>query len=155
MTLTIPKCKNDQSREGNVIHISELNSKCWPVFNLAMYIHTLGLGPNDYLICKLAKTKKGHNAIGHHKMSDSHIRKNFKEMVKQHLPHTTNISPHSLRSGLASAAPENGTSDRMISKHGRWKSGLETDISRTVSGIDSPYHRIWVYSRPLTNFLPP
>ena len=122
MTLTIPKCKNDQSREGNVIHISELSSICCPVFNTAMYIQTLGLGPDDYLICKLAKTKKSHNAIGSHKMSDSHIRKNFKEMVKKPLPHSTNISPHSLRAGGASAAAENGTSDRLISKHGRWKS---------------------------------
>ena len=38
------------------------------------------------------------------------------------LPHTTNITPHSLRAGGASAAAENGVPDRQIPKHGRWKS---------------------------------
>ena len=122
MTLTIPKCKNDQIREGNVIHIAELDSKCCPVFLTAMYIQTLGLLPDDFLICKLAKTKKGHNAIGSHQMSSSYIRKSFKQLVQQHLPGSENVTPHSLRAGGASSAAENGTSDRLISKHGRWKS---------------------------------
>ena len=78
-----------------------------------MYIHSLGLGPNDYLICKLAKTKKGHNA-----------HPNFKEMIKQHLPHTTNISPHSLWAGGASTAAENGN-----------QKVPEMVISRTASRI--------------------
>ena len=122
MTLTIPKCKNDQSREGNIIHISELQSKCCPVFITATYIHTLGLLSDHFLVCKLAKTKEGHNAIGSHQMSSSYIRKNFKELVQLHLPGASNISPHSLRAGGASSAAENSSSDRLISKHGRWKS---------------------------------
>ena len=122
MAITIPKCKNDQSREGNIIHIAELSSKYRPVLNTAMYIHSLGLLPDHYLVCKLAKTKSGHNPIGSYKMSDSYIRKHFNSLVKVHLPNAENISPHSLRSGGASAAAENGVSDRMISKHGRWKS---------------------------------
>ena len=122
MTLTIPKCKNDQSREGNIIHLAELNSKYCPVMNTAMYIHSLGLLPEHFLICKLAKTKNGHNPIGSYQMSDSYIRKHFTSLVKIHLPDAVNISPHSLRAGGASSAAENGVPDRMISKHGRWKS---------------------------------
>ena len=122
MTLTIPKCKNDQSREGNIIHFSELKSKYCPVMNTAMYIHCLGLLPEHFLICKLAKTKGGHNPIGAYQMSGSYIRKHFSEMIKIHLPNAVSISPHSLRAGGASSAAENGVPDRMISKHGRWKS---------------------------------
>ena len=122
MAITIPKCKNDQSREGNIIHIAELNSKYCPVLNTAMFIHSLGLLPEHYLVCKLARTKSGHNPIGSYKMSDSYVRKHFKNLVSLHLPEAENISPHSLRSGGASAAAENGVPDRMISKHGRWKS---------------------------------
>ena len=50
------------------------------------------------------------------------MRKQFKELVEAHLPSVQNISPHSLRAGGASAAAENGVPDRLISKHGRWKS---------------------------------
>ena len=42
-------------------------------------------------------------------------------MVVRHLPESSNISPHSLRAGGASAAVENGSSG-CLSKHGRWKS---------------------------------
>ena len=55
-------------------------------------------------------------------MSDSYIRKHFNSLVKTYLPDVSNISPHSLRAGGASSAAENGVPDRMISKHGRWKS---------------------------------
>ena len=122
MTIAIPKCKNDQTREGNVIHLAELESKYCPVVNTAIFIHTLGLDADHFLICKLAKTKAGHNPIGTYKMSDSYIRKHFNNLVKTHFPDMTNISPHSLRAGGASAAAENGVPDRMISKHGRWRS---------------------------------
>ena len=90
--------------------------------NTAMFIHRLGLQPGHFLICKLAKTKSGHNPIGGYKMSDSYIRKHFNSLVKTYLPDVSNISPHSLRAGGASSAAENGVPDRMISKHGRWKS---------------------------------
>ena len=122
MTLTIPKCKNDQSREGNIIHVAELGSKYCPVFNTAMYIQTLRLLPDHFLISKLAKTKNRHNPVGSYQMSSSYIRKHFNCLVKLHLPGASNISPHSLRAGGASSAAENGISDRIISKHGRWKS---------------------------------
>ena len=55
-------------------------------------------------------------------MSSSCIRKTFKEMINRHLLGSTNLSPHSLRSGGASCVAENGSSDHLISKHGRWKS---------------------------------
>ena len=122
MTITLPKCKNDQTREGNIIHLAELGSKYCPVANTAIFIQTLNLRPEHFLICKLAKTKKGHNPIGAHNLSTSHIRKHFNELIAKHLPQAVNISPHSLRAGGASAAAENGVPDRMISKHGRWKS---------------------------------
>ena len=45
MTITIPKCKNDQTREGNIIYVAELGSKYCPVMNTAIFIHSLGLKP--------------------------------------------------------------------------------------------------------------
>ena len=121
MTITLPKCKNDQSREGNVIYVSELHSKYCPVFNTAVYIHTLGLMPGHFLICKLKKIKKGHKVMGHRRISDSSIRKNFIKLSKPFFP-GLNIGLHGLRAGGASAAARNNVTDRLISKHGRWLS---------------------------------
>ena len=122
LTINLPKSKTDQTREGNIIYLAELGTKYCPVINTAIYIHTLKLKEGDYLICKLAKSKAGHNPIGKHQMSGSHMRKVFQQHISTYLPHTTNITPHSLRAGGASAAAENGVPDRQISKHGRWKS---------------------------------
>ena len=122
MTITIPKCKNDQTREGNIIYVAELGSKYCPVMNTAIFIQHLQLQPDHFLICKLAKTNSGHNPIGPYRLSASHIRMHFNGLVKAHLPQASNISPHSLRCGGASAAAANGALDRIIFKHGRWKS---------------------------------
>ena len=86
----------------------------------------------------MAKCKNGHNPIGKHQISGSHMRKVFHEHISTYLPHTNNITPHSLRAGGASAAAENGVPDRQISKHGRWKS----DSARNGYILDSVRNRL-------------
>ena len=66
-----------------------------------------------YLIPRLAKLKIGHRPVKGRGLSYSTV---------WDLEDTTKYGLHSLRSGGASAAANNGVSDRMISKHGRWKS---------------------------------
>ena len=91
MIINLPKYKNDQNREGNIIHFTELPQPYCPIANTAIYIHSLHLQPSHYLICKLAKTKTGHNPIGTHKMSASHIRKNFKSLISIKIPALRNL----------------------------------------------------------------
>ncbi|XP_057298693.1 uncharacterized protein LOC130629487 [Hydractinia symbiolongicarpus] len=78
--------------------------------------------PDSYLICRLAKTKTGHIVLGHLSISYESARKTFHEHLNTIQTVPENFGLHSLRSGGASATANNGVTDRMISKHGRWSS---------------------------------
>ena len=127
----IPKAKNDQHREGHILHIARLDSPYCPVRCLEKYLTAtnLRMHPDNFLISRLSKTKTGHNAHGRTPLSYSTVRDQF---VKYIAPICEGQEPgsyglHSLRSGGASAAADNNNSDRQIGKHGRWKSGFSRD----------------------------
>ena len=126
MTVFIPKSKTDQLREDNLVHISKIASVCCPVATVQKYLRSAKLAPDDYLICKLVATKKGHNVVGSHRLSYSRTRKVFLEHTKPLFP-GYNLGLHGLRAGGASMSSTNNTSDRLISKHGRWKSDRARD----------------------------
>ena len=131
LEITIPKAKNDQEREGHIVHIARTFSEHCPVQWVGNYLAETGLGDEDenYLICRLAKTSRGHNAHGNRPLCDSTVREIFNRDIA---PICEKLEPgsyclHSLRSGGASAAINNGVSERLIGKHGRWKSGFSRD----------------------------
>ena len=122
-TVFLPISKTDQVRDGNIVFISKTRTKCCPIYWLRKYLalSDLTYKPEAYLFCHLYKTKNGHNAHGHLPIAYTTALKTFKD----HLSKVTNPSMyglHSLRSGGASEAANNGVSDRLISKHGRWSS---------------------------------
>lgn len=116
--------KTDQLREGHIIHISKTGKACCPVYWLKQYlsIANLEFQPESFLICRLAKTKVGHNAIGKYNISYSTIWSNFRDHLSVLTDDEKQYCTHSLRSGGASEAANNDVTDRLISKHGRWKS---------------------------------
>ena len=131
LEITIPKAKNDQMREGHVVHITRSNTEYCPVSWLGGYLEKTDLirEEENYIISRLAKSKKGHNAHGGKPLTDSTVRDLFNRDIA---PVCEEIEPgayclHSLRSGGASAAINNGVSERLIGKHGRWKSGFSRD----------------------------
>ena len=130
LKLTIPQSKSDQIR-GHVVHIDRTGTPYCPVQWTEDYIlkTTLAAQPNAYLMCRLAKTKYTHRAIGNQRLCYTTVRAIF---VRDVLPICQSIEPgayclHSLRSGGASAAINNGVSERLIGKYGRWKSGYSRD----------------------------
>ena len=123
--ITIPKAKNDQMREGHVVMIARTSTKYCPVTWLTTYLSRTGLidEPDAYLICRMAKTREGHKAIGHRPLSYTRIRENFLELISPLCGgEPTTYGLHSFRSGGASTASNNGISARLLGKHGRWKS---------------------------------
>ena len=120
--ITVEKSKNDQYREGHKVYIAKTGKSTCPVHWLKKYLRLMKLEkPNEFLICRLAKTKKGHNVLGAHAITYPTARKTFLE----HLEKVTgkdvkNYGLHSLRSGGATAASNNGVPARLIGKHGRW-----------------------------------
>ena len=131
MEINIPKAKNDQQREGHIVHISRTWSPYCPVEWTKTYIERADIGkePNSYLVSRICRTKLGHKVLGNHNLSDTTIRDIFRRDVA---PICQEIEPgayslHSFRSGGASAAVNNGVDERLIGKHGRWKSGYSRD----------------------------
>ena len=143
VTLFVEKSKTDQLREGNLVYISKLESRCCPVFWLNKYLSVTGLKDQSsaYLICRLFKTKKGHNAHGKYPISYSTIRETFKDHLARIID-PKKFCLHSLRSGGASAAANHGITDRQISKHGRWSSTSNSSRDRYIK--DSASNRFKV-----------
>ena len=131
MKIVIPKSKNDQDREGHVVYISRTETDYCTVSKVEKYLEKCNLAnnPNAFIICRLAKTKVGHNPIGHRSICYTTINENFHEFI---VPVCNDFSSseyglHSLRSGGSSAAINGGISERLVGKHGRWKSGYSRD----------------------------
>ena len=129
LRIIIPKSKNDQVREGHLVFIYRSGSPYCPVTWLQTYLAMTKLDQHQssHIICRLAKTRTSHNAIGHRPLSDVTVRDNFKSLIAPLCTEGQSFSLHSLRSGGASTAINSGVSERLIGKHGRWKSGFSRD----------------------------
>ena len=129
MKLEIVKSKTDQLHEGNIIYIAGLTSNCCPVQWLRKYLTAAKIlhNPNTFVICRLFKTKIGHNAHGNKPISYSSARGSFMGHLSKIVDNTTIYGLHSLRSGGATAAANSGISDRLIAKQGRWSSNSSRD----------------------------
>ena len=120
MTIFIEKSKVDQLRERSTIFISKNYSDYCPVKWLQKYLQLADLtDPESFIICRLAKCKKGHSANGKYHISSAPALDNMRKVLPNEISPKT-IATHSLRAGGASQAANKGVSDRMTSKHGRW-----------------------------------
>ena len=121
--VTVKKSKNDQLREGHIVYIAKTGLSTCPFYWIKRYLRITNL-KNDktaFFICRLAKTKRGHNGLGKHQITYPTARKTFLEHLKivEETPQQK-YGLHSLRSGGASAAANNDVELRLIGKHGRW-----------------------------------
>ena len=131
MEILIPKSKTDPLREGHIVHIAKTETKACPRFWMLKYLKVSKLDkePESFLICRIYKTKKGHNAHGKQPLSYSRAREIFMEQLALIFPETDVkvFELHFLRSEGASAAADNDISDRLIGKHGRWSANICRD----------------------------
>ena len=121
----VKKSKCDQLREGHVVKIAETKSSTCPVFWLKKYLRVTNLEnhPESYLLCKFYKTRKSHRVDFCKNVTYDTMRKSFLMLISKVFPgQCKQFGLHSLRSGGASAAADNEVDERLIGKHGRWKS---------------------------------
>ena len=125
MQVFLPYAKTDQHRNGETVYIAKTGTKYCPVKHVLSFLQEAGLDKDvdteAYLIPRLHKTKKGHRASKTKGISYTRINEVFHEHINTGSG-DENYGLHSLRSGGASAAAQNGVSDRLISKQGRWAS---------------------------------
>ncbi|XP_066915915.1 integrase/recombinase xerD homolog [Clytia hemisphaerica] len=131
LEIIVEKSKNDQHHEGNKIPIARLNSKYCPVNIFEEFLQKAELDISKdkqcYLIPRIFKCKKGHRVSKTLGFGYSRAREIFLKFVTPFKEEGVRYGLHGLRSGGASAAANNGVSDRLISKHGRWKSEKARD----------------------------
>lgn len=127
--ITLPRCKNDQIREGNVVPIARLDSAYCPVALSEKFINLCGTStiPNAYLLPRMVNCKTGLKAHTSRGISYTTARESFKEYMKLVSPDVHTFSTHSMRAGGASEAASSGIDGRLISKHGRWKTTKARD----------------------------
>ena len=125
MVIQMHKSKNDQLRRGNEVVISELPSSACPVSLLKRYLDKFLMTPNsrDLIFKPISKGKGFCKLVSPDKpISYSCIRDGFRRDLKNIGVDPSKFGLHSLRSGGASSAANNGINDRIFQRHGRWRS---------------------------------
>ena len=126
LEIVIPKPKTDQHREGHVVYISRIKSEYCAVKYLEVNLKKAKLDiskdKESPLICRIFKIKSDRKMSKTKGISYSRIREIFKGYILEITTTPNNFGLHSLRSDGASAAANNGISDRLISQQGRWSS---------------------------------
>jgi integrase len=128
MCIFIESSKTDKYRDGAWIVIAKTGTELCPVENVIKYITWSKLCNDDFLFCNLCATKVGYTVRKTNKqMSYTNMREVFLEALAPHVENIKMYALHSLRSGGATAAANNGVKDRMFKRHGRWISESAKD----------------------------
>lgn len=117
--------KTDQLRKGNQVVIAESsNDDACPVKIFKPYLSHLEsfpVDPSHYVFRALSKIRSGHTLVSIDKpISCSSVRDHFKSTFKDIVPAL--FSTDSLRAGGASVTSNTDMADRLVLRHGRWKS---------------------------------
>ncbi|XP_053405894.1 uncharacterized protein LOC123561533 isoform X1 [Mercenaria mercenaria] len=125
INIFIESSKTDVYRDGNWVTISCTGTMLCPVVNLQRYLTWANIDCDSdiYIFCGMSKCKNGYKLRDMNKpISYTTLRELFIEAFKYHVPDISKFGLHSLRSGDATAAANNGIKDRLFKRHGRWRS---------------------------------
>ena len=131
LKIVIPKSKNDQLRKGNEVLISENPSATSPIALLKLYLSRVQI-PEDchkYVFRPMVKSRLNYTLV----KNDRHIsyttfRDNLKFDLQAIVKNPEVYSSHSLRSGGATKAANSGMNDRLLQRHGRWRSATSRNM---------------------------
>ena len=118
----IEKSKTDVYRSGHWLCLARLKSGFCPVQTLELYCKRINEGSNSHNFIFRALTSKQTLRKSNKTISYSTILKEFKAIIDVLGFDKELYGLHSLRSGGVSSAANFGVKDRLLMKHGRWKS---------------------------------
>ena len=137
LELFIKQSKTDKLKEGPWIVISATGNTVCPKTHLLAYMNLANINDNsnnyifwsvvktnsnNYIFQSVVKTKSGYKLHKSRKLSYTRAREILLgNLEKVGLPKGS-FGLHSLRSGGATTAGNSGVPERLIQKHGRWKS---------------------------------
>ena len=121
MSITLTKRKNGQFREGSLIQVARTCSSAYPVSLTERFLLVGQHKETYYLLRKICHTEHG---FSFHQQQQSYSRAT--ELVKKQLKaiglYPSQYSLHSVRSGGASSAAAAAIQDRLLMRHGGWRS---------------------------------
>jgi integrase len=136
MSVFIQKIKTDIYRNGDTIVIARTGNKLCPVQNLEIYLEW-SCNPSDsdvYLFRNLTKSKDNFIFRKDNKpLSHTRMRGLFIEAISSFVPNIKSFGIHRLRAGGATAACNFGISDRLLKRHGRWKTAKDGYVKDSFS----------------------
>ena len=125
MRIFLEQSKTDIYRSGHWIYISKIESVLCPVKLIKKYIDLAKIkeGRNEYLFRAVTKTKQSYELRIHNKpISYTSVREDVLNALEKLGLRSSDFGLHSLRSGGCSMATHFGVKEKLIKKHGRWKS---------------------------------
>ena len=125
----LPRSKTDQLWKGDEVAIAQTGNITCPVAMLEDCMLRTGMAWDDErlllrTICKTAKTEKLRESGA---ISYSCLRELFRKKLRELNYDPDKFGLHSLRAGGATAAANNGVSDHLFKRHGRWRSDSAKD----------------------------
>ncbi|XP_065182249.1 uncharacterized protein LOC135812958 [Sycon ciliatum] len=127
MSVHLPSRKNDQLRQGDVILVARqfTGSMPCPVRITESFLRQAGHSPDQHVLGKVTSARSGPGVRG--TMSYSRATELLKVAVGRTQTDATSYGLHSLRSGGATAAANSGIADRLLQRHGGWRSASSKD----------------------------
>ena len=118
--LLIESSKTDQYRDGACVPISRSKLITCPLRALKRYVDLGEIDfDSDLPLFREINAPNAKSELRRSKLSYSRVRELVKEAFKDSIDSSL-IGVHSLRTGGASAAANNGIPDRLFKRHGRW-----------------------------------
>ena len=121
MSISLAKRKNDQFREGSSILVARIHSSSCPVAVMERFLLAGGHQKSDYLFRNICHNKQGFS-LRPQPLSYSRASELFKKQLKAIGLNPKQYGLHSLRSGGASTAAAAAIPDRLLMRHGGWRS---------------------------------
>ena len=130
MAVFVEKRKNDQFREGFWGFIASTNDPYCPVSLTKKFLHLGKQEDSSYIFRKVCHSKRGH-CLRVQRLTYSRALELTRNQLLAVGLKPKDYGLHSMRSGGASLAAALGIPDRLIMRHGGWKS--ETSKNRYIS----------------------
>ena len=126
--LFLPQSKTDQYRQGKHVIITATGTRMCPVECLAAYCTKAGIGDQDqcYIFRNVfhdPRTRRYSLRPTDAPMTYTCVRDAFRALLHRLGEDPSEYGLHSMRSGGGSAATNAGVEARLVSRHGRWKTG--------------------------------
>ena len=131
LKITITKSKNDQLRDGNEVLISDnqLPNSAGQLLKTYLLKPMIPGDCKKFIFRPMLKSKSTHRLVD----VDRHIcYTTFREQLKANLngvvDDTSKFGTHSFRAGAATIAANSGIDERLLQRHGRWKSSSSKNM---------------------------